>query len=87
MHHEARPARRASLAPAPLSAMAALVAVLAGCSSSNSPSVNQKPDFVVNPTSIHYDGVNDDLLTGGVGRGGLGGSCRPSSPTRPRPRS
>ena len=85
MHHEARPARRAFLAPAPLSAMAALVAALAGCSSSNSPSVNLKPDFVVNPTSIRYDGLNDDLLTGGIGRGGLGGSVPPIVSNPPTP--
>jgi hydroxybutyrate-dimer hydrolase len=58
-----------------LAACAAFVALPAGA---NGPSplahLNFKPHFVAGAVSvIEYDGVNDDLLTGGVGAAGLAG--------------
>jgi hydroxybutyrate-dimer hydrolase len=79
MHHEIRRAARTALT------LLSLAAAVAGCNSSHSPSVNELPDFAVGPTSIHYDGLNDDLLTGGVGRGGLGSTVPPVVDSPPTP--
>jgi hydroxybutyrate-dimer hydrolase len=79
MHHDIRRAGRTALT------LLTLAAAVAGCNSSHSPSVNELPDFAVGPTSIHYDGLNDDLLTGGVGKGGLGSPVPPVVDSPPTP--
>jgi hydroxybutyrate-dimer hydrolase len=68
MHPEDRPLRRSARGAAAL----AVLALAAGCNSSHMPSENQKPDFVVGPYHTYYDGINDDLLTAGLGSAGLG---------------
>jgi len=79
MHPEFRRAGRTALT------LLSLAAAVAGCNSSHSPSVNQAPEFAVAPTSIHYDGLNDDLLTAGIGKGGLGSVFPPVIDSPPTP--
>ncbi len=48
-----------------------LVALIAGCHSN--PDYNTVPSFVIGtPAKITYDGTTNDLLTGGLGKSGLG---------------
>jgi len=71
------------------SAVASAVAVsllLAGCwgSDTYTPEQNLKPAFVGTITKNTYDGVTDDLLTGGLGKTGLAGAAPPVAvPTAP----
>jgi hydroxybutyrate-dimer hydrolase len=76
--------RRAGLTRTALTLLS-LAAALAGCNSSHAPSVNEPPEFAVGTTSIHYDGLNDDLLTGGIGKGGLGSTFPPVIDSPPTP--
>jgi len=61
------------------SGCAAIAAALisAGCNNSSSVELNQKPAFVGTITSATYDGNSDDLLTGGLGKTGLGSATPP----------
>jgi hydroxybutyrate-dimer hydrolase len=71
--------------------IAIAAAALSGCSSSNnddSLAINEKPAFIPGPvTRTSYDGVLNDLLTGGLGKTGLGALATaplfidPSNPT------
>jgi hydroxybutyrate-dimer hydrolase len=79
MHPEFHCAGRTALT------LLSLAAALAGCNGSHTPSVNEAPGFVVDATSIHYDGLNDDLLTGGIGKGGLGSTFPPVIDSPPTP--
>ena len=72
-------AARLALAIAPL-------ALLAACGGgSGQTDVNVKPTFLGTVTKTVYDGVNDDLLTAGLGRTGLGATApaiaNPTAPT------
>ncbi len=55
-------------------------ALLAGCAGSGgpAPSTNAKPAFVGTITKTFYDGASDDLLTGGLGKTGLGAAAAPA---------
>ena len=75
------PVPRRRLAAAAL--LPALAAALAGCNSSSSPEVNVKPSFVGTVTTVSYDGLNDDLLTAGLGRAGLASGSAPSLSSPP----
>lgn len=60
--------------PAALTLAAAGTLVLASCGGSNDPApvVNVKPSFIAGDIrEMAYDGVTDDLLTGGLGKTGL----------------
>ena len=62
-------AARIALAIAPLG-------LLAGCGGGSGQSdVNVKPSFLGTIVKTVYDGVNDDLLTAGLGKTGLGGTA------------
>jgi hydroxybutyrate-dimer hydrolase len=54
-------------------------ALVAGCTGSGSirPDWSAKPAFLGVVTKSTYDGVTDDLLTGGMGKTGLGGATPP----------
>ena len=85
-HRSAMPAlRTARTLP-----IALLTAVLAACGSDDgtppAADVNVKPAYVGNVTVVSYDGTTDDLLTGGLGKTGLGAAvgptfANPGSPT------
>ena len=72
-----------------LTAGALLIGCLAGCGSGDNGgpdyTVNGKPAFVGAITKTAYDGVTDDLLTGGLGMTGLQGTsptyADPNNPT------
>ena len=70
-------------------ALAVVAIALAACSSNssnNDDSVNKKPDYIRGTiVSTAYDGNANDLLTGGIGRTGLGtGACpAPAAPASP----
>jgi hydroxybutyrate-dimer hydrolase len=71
-----------------LAATAALTAVmagvLAGCGSGAGEQVNIKPAYVGGITAGVYDGGNDDLLTAGLGKTGLGAPApQPIDPLNP----
>lgn len=55
-------------------------ALLAGCNGNDSirPESNVKPAFLGVVTKNSYDGITDDLLTGGMGKTGLGGPTPPA---------
>ena len=57
---------------------AGLAASLAACGN-DAPTieVNARPDFIAGYTVLTYDGVSDDLLTGGLGRTGLASAAAP----------
>ena len=70
--------------------IALLTALLAACGSDDgtppAADVNVKPAYVGNVTVATYDGTTDDLLTGGLGKTGLGAAvgptfANPASPT------
>ncbi len=62
-----------------------LVALIAGCH--GTPDYNTVPSFVVGtPAKVTYDGTTNDLLTGGLGKSGIGstpapGFANPADPT------
>jgi hydroxybutyrate-dimer hydrolase len=61
-------------------------ALLSGCPGDNTPEPqNLRPAFLGTVTKTSYDGVNDDLLTAGLGATGLGAAAAPApaSPTAP----
>ena len=65
-------------------AVTAAVAVLAACGGSNPEDINTKPVYIGTISSNTYDGVSDDLLTGGLGKTGLAGaSPTAADPTKP----
>jgi hydroxybutyrate-dimer hydrolase len=72
-HHRPGPGHRATLA-----------ALLAGCGSGAGEDRNTKPAYL-GPISVGvYDGGNDDLLTAGLGKTGLGGAApQPVDPLNP----
>jgi len=71
--------------PFPLAVLAAAVA-LGGCSDTSQPDAATAPSFLVGPVAqTHYDGLNDDLLTAGLGRAGLQSAFAPALSTPPSP--
>ncbi len=58
-------------------ALVALGSVLAGCGSDGI-EINAVPSFASRVQTTRYDGVADDLLTGGLGRTGLGAAAAPA---------
>jgi hydroxybutyrate-dimer hydrolase len=71
----------------PVASAVAASLLLAGCwgNDTYTPEQNLKPSFVGAITKSTYDGVSDDLLTGGLGKTGLGAAAAPppASPTAP----
>ena len=66
------------LRPAGVLALAAVATLLlAGCNDTYTPPSNIKPSFLGTVTKTAYDGVTDDLLTGGLGKTGLGAAAAP----------
>lgn len=62
----------------------AATALLAGCGSGAGEQVNIKPAYLGVITTGVYDGGNDDLLTAGLGKTGLGGTApQPVNPLNP----
>jgi len=61
-----------------LSVMAAAL-LAAGCFGSNDPAkdVQLRPSFLGTVSASHYDGISDDLLTGGAGKTGLQSATAP----------
>jgi hydroxybutyrate-dimer hydrolase len=74
---------------ATLGAIAAAVAVLAGCGDdtdvTHAPTIefNAKPAYVGAVSSKAYDGSSDDLLTAGLGRTGLASAVAPTTSATP----
>jgi hydroxybutyrate-dimer hydrolase len=67
-----------------LAAAATLAALLAGCGSGAGEAKNTKPAYIGPITVGTYDGGNDDLLTAGLGKTGLGGAApQPVDPLNP----
>lgn len=61
-----------------------VAALLAGCGSGAGEQVNIKPSYLGPITMGVYDGGNDDLLTAGLGKTGLGGAApQPVDPLNP----
>lgn len=59
-------------------------ALLAGCAGGAGDPINTKPSYLGPITMGVYDGGNDDLLTAGLGKTGLGGAApQPLDPLRP----
>ncbi|MES2939554.1 MAG: D-(-)-3-hydroxybutyrate oligomer hydrolase [Pseudomonadota bacterium] len=56
----------------------ACAALAAGCGDSSSQQVNEKPAFLGSVMSATYDGSGDDLLTAGLGAGGLASATAPA---------
>ena len=54
------------------------VAVLSACGGGDSDPINTKPAFLGDVKSIAYDGVNNDLLTAGLGATGLAAAAPPA---------
>lgn len=80
---------RSTFALAPLALAAALCGGVCAAPPDVAPSkqANRLPDFAGNePQTRVYDGVSDDLLTGGMGKSGLAGAppayANPAAPTR-----
>jgi hydroxybutyrate-dimer hydrolase len=70
-----------------LAALACAAIVVAGCSSGDDGNfpANDLPGYVVDYKRLAYDGTNDDLLTAGLGKSGLGSATAPGfvNPTSP----
>src|SRR6516162_4629077 len=77
---------RSRLVVVPGLACAAAV-LLSGCPGDGNTNIpqNLRPAFLGTVTTTSYDGVNDDLLTAGLGASGLGAAAAPApaSPTAP----
>jgi hydroxybutyrate-dimer hydrolase len=52
---------------------------LAACGGTVSEKVNLKPAYLGSVSSTNYDGVNDDLLTAGLGKSGLANNTAPDA--------
>jgi len=62
--------------------------VLSGCNSDKDLALNKTPDFIVGDIEqTRYDGITDDLLTGGLGATGLASATAPAfdDPLNPTP--
>jgi hydroxybutyrate-dimer hydrolase len=75
---------RLVVAPALACSTAALLSGCPGDGGTNEPQ-NLRPAFLGTVTKTSYDGVNDDLLTAGLGATGLGAAAAPppANPTAP----
>jgi hydroxybutyrate-dimer hydrolase len=60
-----------------LTGIAAATMALYGCGGTIGEKVNTKPSYLGTVRTTTYDGASDDLLTGGLGRTGLGLSAAP----------
>jgi hydroxybutyrate-dimer hydrolase len=58
---------------------------LGGCSHTSEPTSAVQPSFLVGLSQTHYDGLNDDLLTAGLGRSGLESPIPPAISNPPTP--
>jgi hydroxybutyrate-dimer hydrolase len=67
-------------------ALTTIAASLAACGSgSKQETINLKPSYLGTISSISYDGAGDDLLTGGLGKTGLGISPGPAAAIADQP--
>ena len=74
------PAARAGVAAVSVATALALGGGLSSGASSESFEINAKPANIGTITRTVYDGSSDDLLTGGLGKTGLGAAAAPTPP-------